>query len=1349
MPAVPLIDREIGAADRLLDLRAESGVLGSWAARWDGVNSIGLVGAQYSGMETGGNDWLFSAWVMLDAPAAGIHVAGRWSSDGGSSGSSEWLLRTESVSGAIQYQLWGRLAGGGIVAATAIVPGGIQAGEWHHVACYHDRAANVLGVRVDDGEAGTVAASTALWAGNLRFHLGALNSAGGRPPIRMAGAAWARLAAGTMAARDDMIARLYNGGVGSDPRELPPARVRDWGLLAFWPLDEPSGGRRVALGNTALALGLVSSVAIGRAPGPVERPADDGMAASGWAPAGGVGPVFSVPADATGGPVYRADDQRLSVGATDRLEAPGSLLAARSAGTLSVVMSANVGAACLIYGEGPAADPDFEWTLDDDGRAVVTFKGGDGVVRTVVADVAGAVAGLREAVAPLGVTSLGTQPDSVPRSRCRAYVGPGHPFAAFDEVIVRGLGAPYDGPATIADVTSDSVAWVVANPAEAAPPGEDDPPPAIVGRGRAMGGETLTTPEAGTSLVPRRFVLTVRRKVDNTADLLLNGTVVGTGPVGPPATSPAGPSWIGTAPGRAPAFAGRLERIAAHDRALTDAECRSLAMGWSVRVSRRRGVGPLASFFDAWDFPGVGLTNASDHQFLWSFTPEGSHAPHDTWEHPDTGRQSARPSGPGVSQVFDSPGRYVARLAVVSPPWDADGEPATPTLIAAGIAATVEVEPWPEWTADLYVDPDHPEASDSGHGDDPDAPLATLPAAASKAARPYSRIRLRTGSTFPAGAEVDLSGRIGPVQVEPYGPEADGPPTVLASLRTAHSSPLTFRVTASRDLRLLGFILQDTGEVSGPTMAKLAWHGEGSTRSMLLRDLDCRGTHRINTPTYGDRGTTIDRCRLANRGDYSVLADLAHDLAVTRCDLLAEGVLHYLRIHNRECAHVAFNYRSEGEFVEAAAHWYLTLRRVGRKTVVTDNRGGAMHQIAGEAWHPGPAFGLAERNHFLSLSVGAGDSWTFRGNRLANALAWSDSPSANAGPSEHVRIYDNRREPGKATDLSLAAVAAYRASGPSPPTVRIAQATSAGLVLTADGFGPAASLSWSARDAGGAWSRIVGCDGMAALASPLPAGSTAVRCEADPGDGSGPILSSLALVADDEEEVEVDPPPPPPPPPPTGPGAFATTQPALAGRTLYAVLSRGGVTLATVPMAEGPPGRFTGSVPSGLSPGNVLVTVYRQLGPEPDPAIDWQVTVPATIRVAPEGPPVGGIGNRHRAHMVHRVAILANRLAGRSVRGGGSAEDWQPIDGGGSVPCLVTTDREWLDAQAESGRNAPEDVRRYKVAFTDPPADLGRQHRLVWDSPGVIAPRTLSVVTPLTPDPTGRLWTCGAEERGG
>lgn len=119
-----------------------------------------------------------------------------------------------------------------------------------------------------------------------------------------------------------------------------------------------------------------------------------------------------------------------------------------------------------------------------------------------------------------------------------------------------------------------------------------------------------------------------------------------------------------------------------------------------------------------------------------------------------------------------------------------------------------------------------------------------------------------------------------------------------------------------------------------------------------------------------------------------------------------------------------------------------------------------------------------------------------------------------------------------------------------------------------------------------------------------------------------------------------------------------------------------------------------------------------------------------------------------RRLMRDRVDIAANFKSGMVGPGGRSLEDWQSV--ATAVPCLVAADRAYMDAQSD-GRSESEAARRYRVAFADPPVEIGQNHRLTWTTagPGRNETHLLTVVTPLIRDTSARLWICGAEDRGG
>lgn len=113
------------------------------------------------------------------------------------------------------------------------------------------------------------------------------------------------------------------------------------------------------------------------------------------------------------------------------------------------------------------------------------------------------------------------------------------------------------------------------------------------------------------------------------------------------------------------------------------------------------------------------------------------------------------------------------------------------------------------------------------------------------------------------------------------------------------------------------------------------------------------------------------------------------------------------------------------------------------------------------------------------------------------------------------------------------------------------------------------------------------------------------------------------------------------------PTTFTTSQPGLSGETLYAVLSRSGVVLATVAMDEDEPGKFVGPVPDGIAAGTLTVTLYQQRGAEPSPATDWYMGGGVVVH-AGDAPP----GSASREDRVVEAAVADLIAAGLVARAG-------------------------------------------------------------------------------------------------
>ena len=201
------------------------------------------------GLVTGDVDFAFACWVRVNATTAvtdvnrgEAQVAGKWGNMG------EWLLALNSSSGTDQFRFLVASPSGAIVAGPATAfSGGLDLGRWFFVVLWHDAAANTLNLSVD----GVLIGSTPHAAGvranqNQPFHLGrGADASIGFPAISLARATFFRSPPGGIGSViGELVTALYNGGAGLDPAEISTDQVEAWGLVACWPLDEPSGTRR-------------------------------------------------------------------------------------------------------------------------------------------------------------------------------------------------------------------------------------------------------------------------------------------------------------------------------------------------------------------------------------------------------------------------------------------------------------------------------------------------------------------------------------------------------------------------------------------------------------------------------------------------------------------------------------------------------------------------------------------------------------------------------------------------------------------------------------------------------------------------------------------------------------------------------------------------------------------------------------------------------------------------------------------------------------------------------------------------------------------------------------------------
>ena len=471
-----------------------------------------------------------------------------------------------------------------------------------------------------------------------------------------------------------------------------------------------------------------------------------------------------------------------------------------------------------------------------------------------------------------------------------------------------------------------------------------------VGSGIAYGSATVAGEVIGTGRVQihidqpgdagtngeeyRRFVLSVRRNGSAVA-FFRDGTAIGTATLDAARLGPSsGLSRIFGAPARLGTPAGYLDNLHAAGSALSDAETIGLAARFSIKPNRTTGVGPLAVHFDATRCGLVDPMLMADYQYLWSFVRASDGQPHDDWVAPWGGQGYAKPTGFYVSQVFDAPGDYDAYLAVLTPPYDKAGDPQDQTVLLAGKVATITVEDWPAETTTYYIDPSHPSASNANAGTSPDLPWASADPAASVLSQPYVRVLLRRGTTVPTSSTIAVSGN-GPTMVGSYGDASlDRPVLAMSSSGTYDAAAIT-TAWGTSDTRAVDLTI-DVSAMPPRSYSCFATHG---ANRVLVKDVDGIRPATALSSITGTRFVTLDGGASTADAGYTVYAQEAYDLAITRRDFTDTHVSHFLRLLQYCRVHLMGNYRSAPLWT-AADGWtpfsFFTLRHDGRYAVVTD-----------------------------------------------------------------------------------------------------------------------------------------------------------------------------------------------------------------------------------------------------------------------------------------------------------------------------------------------------------------------------------------------------------------------------
>lgn len=470
--------------ERLLWLRADRGVFGHGVAHWNGTSHTQLVGPGQSDLETGKVDFAFACWVRVNERPSEVgfsepstHIASKWGTG------SEWLLCLNSPTGADQFCFTARGATSADSPRSAF-PGGIELGRWYFVVAWHDATtdptARTLNLSVD----GVTVASTPYSGSPINswtaFTLGATAGTVGYPPISLCHAAFFKNTPGGIGTSiDAIIASLYDGGAGTDLEKMSPEDLRNWGMVAYWPLNEPEGTRQ-NIHMSDIGKRLVDSSGIETLGGPFGGRAAHNSLVTGWTdPINGR--TFS-----TAGCLWQGDSARVfSNTRTRQFEHGEVLLSGRSAWTATLTGATRAGLGFGLYGEsdGTGEEDYLQLRVDHDTIPELAIKSAGSP--EVVVRASDAIAG-RRSITIAATEDIPLASDSVPRVRCKVTVGLGHPFATTDVIRVSGLGPPFDGEHWVTHATEEEVHYVVDNPAT---------PPATAGARQFSGGSPTTNPD--------------------------------------------------------------------------------------------------------------------------------------------------------------------------------------------------------------------------------------------------------------------------------------------------------------------------------------------------------------------------------------------------------------------------------------------------------------------------------------------------------------------------------------------------------------------------------------------------------------------------------------------------------------------------------------------------------------------------------------------------------------------------------------------------------------------------------------------------------------------------------------
>lgn len=159
------------------DLAETGGTIGSASGKLNGARDLELGDTEWfeiadnTDLSTGDVSFALQVGVNLESKATTQAIAGKWN---GTAGQAEYLLYYDAGSDRFT---WIVHVGGSNYAVLANTLGSPSTGTWYLIHCWHDSAANEIGIAVNAGSADTQAHSAGVMDSTAAFILGA-NDAG-------------------------------------------------------------------------------------------------------------------------------------------------------------------------------------------------------------------------------------------------------------------------------------------------------------------------------------------------------------------------------------------------------------------------------------------------------------------------------------------------------------------------------------------------------------------------------------------------------------------------------------------------------------------------------------------------------------------------------------------------------------------------------------------------------------------------------------------------------------------------------------------------------------------------------------------------------------------------------------------------------------------------------------------------------------------------------------------------------------------------------------------------------------------------------------------------------------------